>query len=270
MEVAVMVVRDLMHRGLYTCPPETRLGDAARLLVEHHVHAVVVADEGGEPLGVLSDTDLLTGEWLGTDEESLAVMQELTAGELMTSPAATIDADTPAADAAARLRREHVSRLVVTEAGRPVGVIAVSDLVGSLATPSGRREAVADVMSWGIVTCLPETPLPAAARAMQERRSRSVLVVDRSGAPLGIVTGHDLLAIYENGASDATVADLMHPPLTIGPGASLREAADQMLRHEVHRLIVVADDDQAQMPLGLISTSDIVVEMAAAESVWQA
>jgi CBS domain-containing protein len=50
----------------------------------------------------------------------------------------------------------------------------------------------------------------------------------------------------------------------------LREAADQMLRHEVHRLLVVAPDDPAQVPLGLISTSDIVGEMAAPESVWQA
>lgn len=35
------------------------------------MHAAVVAAEGGEPLGVVSDTDLLAGEWLGGDPEGL-------------------------------------------------------------------------------------------------------------------------------------------------------------------------------------------------------
>jgi CBS domain-containing protein len=265
-----MLVRDLMHPGLFTCPSQSRLGDVARLLVEHHVHAVIVTDASGEPVGVLSDTDLLAGEWLSTDDASLSTMQEITAGELMTSPPQTIDADAPASEAAALLRRERLSRLLVMEAAVPVGVIAVSDLVRELALPSGQRGTVADVMSWAIVTCLPETPVPAAARAMLERRSRSVVVVDRRGRPLGVVTGHDLLSLHDGGGLASTVEPLMHPPLMIAPDASLREAADQMLRHEVHRLVVVASADPVQIPLGLISTWDIVAEMAAPESVWQA
>jgi len=265
-----MLVRDLMHSGLFTCPPDSRLGDVARLLVRHHIHAVVVTDPSGEPLGVLSDTDLLAGEWLSTDEASLATMQAVTAVELMSSPPATVDADAPAKEAAERLRRDHLSRLVVMDDGVPVGVIAVSDLVRHLAQPSGERGTVADVMSWAIVTCLPETPVRGAARAMVERRSRSVVVVTLTGSPVGVVTGHDLLSVYDGGGLDSTVADFMHPPLMIGPDATLREAADQMLRHEVHRLIVVAPEDPAQIPLGLVSTSDILAEMAAPESVWQA
>ena len=83
-----------------------------------------------------------------------------------------------------------------------------------------------------------------------------------------MLTGTDLLALYR-GDTDQTVAELMRPPLTIGPDASLREAADRMLEHEVHRL-VVDEDDGARMPLGLNSTFDIVAEMAAPGSVWRA
>src|SRR5436190_12596502 len=134
-----MLVRDLMHTGLFTCPSESRLGDVARLLVKHHVHAVIVSDASGEPVGVLSDTDLLAGEWLSTDEASLSTMQEVTAGELMSSPPATVDADAPASEAAARLRSERLSRLLVMDDGRPVGVVAVSDLVRGLARGTGER-----------------------------------------------------------------------------------------------------------------------------------
>jgi CBS domain-containing protein len=264
-----MLVRELMHPGLFTCPLQTRLGDVARLLKQHAVHAMIVTDADGRPAGVLSDTDLLAGEWLSTEQASLATMQGITAGELMSSPVATVDADASASDVAERLRRENLSRLVVTEDGHPVGVIAISDLLRDLARPSAGRSTVADVMSWAIVTCLPDTPVTAAARAMQERRSRSVVVVDRGGAPLGVVTGMDLLSVYDRSADELKVAQLMRAPLTIAPDASLREAADEMLRHEVHRLVVVDPGDSARIPLGLVSTSDIVAEMAAPESVWQ-
>lgn len=259
-------VLDLMHRGLVTCPPETTLGEAAALLVRERIHAVVVPGEDGAPPGVLSDTDLLSGEWLSTDAEGLAEMRTITAGELQTTPAATIDAAAPAAEAARRLREEHLSRLVVVEDGAPVGVVSVSDLVRSLAAGSTGRADVRAAMSHAFVACLPETPVRGLARAMTERRSRSVVVLDRSGRAVGIVTGHDLLALVERGDEGATAADLMHEPLTISPGATLAEAADRMLEHEVHRLLVVDADGCA---LGVISTWDVLAGMAEPGSVWR-
>jgi CBS-domain-containing membrane protein len=74
-------VRDLMHRGLITCKTTTTLGQVATLLTEHHVHALIVTDRDSRPVGVISDFDLLAGEWLSTDEASLATMRALTAGD---------------------------------------------------------------------------------------------------------------------------------------------------------------------------------------------
>ena len=54
-------------------------------------------------------------------------------------------------------------------------------------------------MSYAIVTCLPDTSLDAAARAMTERRSRSIVVVDNSGLAVGVITGNDLPLLYAPG-----------------------------------------------------------------------
>jgi CBS domain-containing protein len=62
----------------------------------------------------------------------------------------------------------------------------------------------------------------------------------------------------------------MHEALTIHPGASLREAADKMIEHHHHRLIVVDPNQEHGIPLGAISSFDIVAEMAQPGSVWQA
>lgn len=263
------LVRDLMRPALIACPPDTTLGEAAVLLVKHRLHALLVADTTGQLLGIISDIDLLTGEWLSTDAVNLATMRAMSVSTLMSSPPATIEADAPASQAATRMQLEHLHRLVVMEEDQPVGVISVSDLVASLAHTSTERRTVAEVMSRGIVVCLTDTPLTAVARAMTERRSRSVVVVEAQGQPVGIVTGFDLLAFFEAGQANQPVSAVMHPPITIHPTASLREAADKMIQHHIHRLLVVNPDQPNSMPLGLISTSDIVAEMAEPGSVWR-
>ena len=265
------LVRDLMREGVVTCKADTALGEVAALLMGNHVHALFVANEQGAIEGVISDFDLLAAEWLSTDDESLQVMREMTAGELMSSPVETIAAEAPAAQAAQRMRRGGAHRLLVTEGEAPVGVISVSDLVADLAAAvSLGREKVADVMSQAMLVCRVETPLRELARAMTESGYRSVVVVDSSGAPKGIVTGFDLMPLYEDDRVERLAAgDVMHAPLTIGPQASLREAADLMIKHHYHRLVVVDPQEPQSMPLGLLSTYDIVAEMAQPESVWR-
>jgi CBS domain-containing protein len=61
---------------------------------------------------------------------------------------------------------------------------------------------------------------------------------------------------------------MTHPVVTGTPGTSLSAAVDRMLTHEIHRLVIV--DEHGRGPVGVLSTTDVVVEMAHEESVWQA
>ncbi|MEW6285678.1 MAG: CBS domain-containing protein [Chloroflexota bacterium] len=265
------LVRDLMHPGVLTCKPDATLGQVATLLDQNRVHALFVADRDGRILGVISDFDLMAGEWLSADPESLEVMRKLTAADLMSQPVDSVEANVPLAEAVHALIEKEVSRLLVTENGKPVGVISLSDFVASLsARIPTRRETVGDVMSDAILVCRGKTPVLSAARAMTSAGWRSVLVVDAKGKVLGVVSGKDLLRLVQNGANEnLIVRDVMHPALTIDIHASLREAADKMIQNHHHRLVVIDKDDPDAFPLGVISTFDIVAEMARPDSVWQ-
>jgi CBS domain-containing protein len=262
-------VRDVMHAGVITCPINITLGELTRLLVDKHVHAVFIEDDRGSIAGVISDIDLLTGEWLFTDEASLRVLKSVTAGELMSSPAASVETNVPLQQVAARMAEQHLHRLLVTDAGKPVGVISVSDIVRSLGHQDVIQRTVKEVMSQAIVVCLLDTPLAAVARGMSERRSRSVIVVESSGASKGIITGLDLMRfVGDNGFEQKMASDVMRAPITIFPEASLRDAADAMISHRIHRLVVIDSNQPETMPIGLISTSDIMIEMAQPGSTW--
>jgi CBS domain-containing protein len=266
------LVRDLMHRGLLTCRTDATLGRVAVLLNQNHVHALIVTDRDGRALGVISDFDLLAGEWLSSDSESLAVMRKLTAADLMSQPVDSVEADLTLSEAVSELITKEISRLLVTEKGKPVGVISLSDFVASIAREEdSKRDTIADVMSDAILVCRDQTPIYSAARTMTQAGWRSVLVVDAKGKSLGVVSGQDLLPFVQNGVDETlTVSDVMHPALTIDIHASLREAADKMIQNHHHRLVVVDDTNPEAFPLGIISSFDIVAQMARPDSVWQA
>jgi CBS domain-containing protein len=266
------LVRDLMRIGVLTCKPEATLGDVASSLSENHVHALFIVGQDDEIIGIITDFDLLAGEWLSGDPQGLAVMRKLTARDLMSSPVSIIEATAPAKEAARSMLERVERRLLVVENNKPVGVISVSDIVTYLAQRAiTRREKVVDVMSDVFLTCRDKTPIPSAARAMTSSGWRSVLIVDALGKPLGVVSGLDLLRFcdLEGGCEKITVAEVMHPALTIRMDATLQEAAQELIENHYHRLIVVDPAEPDTIPLGIVSSFDIVAEMARSGSVWQ-
>ncbi len=263
-------VRDLMHRGMITCRTSATLGQVAVLLTQNRIHAIYVLDRQDRVVGVLTDFDLLTGEWLGTDEPSLSAMRTMTAGELMSTPPNTVRADALVEEAARLMKENDYKRLLAIDDGRPVGVLSISDLIASLAEVGIHRGTVADVMSRVMLVCRSETPVSEIARGLTYAGYRSVLVVSAEGRAMGVVSGLDFLdAVQDPGKLRVTAADVLHPTLTIQPTASLREAADMMIGQHHHRLIVLDPQDEHAMPIGIISSVDIVAEMAQPGSVWQ-
>ncbi len=263
--------RDLMHHGVITCRPDATLGQVAVMLTQHRIHALYVADHQNRVTGVITDFDLLTGEWLSSDDASLSAMRTMTAGEMMSSPPATIEADAPISEAVRLMKEKNYKRLLAMHAGQQVGVLSISDLIASLArTTALNRDKVADVMARVMLVCRKESTVMDVARGMTTSGYRSVLVIDGAGRALGVVSGLDILDFAQDGARlHATAEEVMHPALTIKHSATLREAADMMIEHYHHRLIVVDPDNPNAMPVGVVSSVDIVAEMAQPGSVWQ-
>jgi CBS domain-containing protein len=265
-------VKDLMHKGIITCPPNASLGKVAAMLNQHHVHALIVAESVDKPLGIISDFDLLAGEWLSVDRESLDAMRKMTARDLMTAPIESIESAAAVEDAAKKFLDKQIHRMLVVENSEAVGVISISDFVRDIAAhEEAKRESIADVMSDTMLVCRDKTPITSIARTMTLTGWRSVIVVNSKGKPLGVVTGNDLIRhTWKSAIEKLTVSDVMNRNLvTIDINASLQEAANLMIQNHRHRVIVVDTNDPESFPLGVISSFDIVAEMARPGSVWQ-
>jgi chloride channel protein, CIC family len=79
-------------------------------------------------------------------------------------------------------------------------------------------------------------------------------VVDRRGVVVGVVTRRDLLEPAADG--DAPVLEIVkRPPITVGEGASMRDALEAMVEADVGRLPVV--DDRGRLS-GFLTRSDVL------------
>ncbi|GIV57822.1 MAG: hypothetical protein KatS3mg042_0735 [Rhodothermaceae bacterium] len=103
----------------------------------------------------------------------------------------------------------------------------------------------------------PDTTAEEAARRMAAARTGALLVMQH-GVLLGILTDRDLRdRLVAQGLPPTTpVAALMSTPVhTIPLQASLFEAMMRMIRHDVHRLVVV--EPEQQRPVGLLTDRDL-------------
>ncbi|GHJ32239.1 MULTISPECIES: CBS domain-containing protein [Streptomyces] len=115
-------VRDVMTRPVISVHPDASLVEAAQLMRAQDIGEVMVAHDG-ELLGVLTDRDI-TLRAVAEGVDPLAV----TCHTVCTADPVTIGPDEEVATAAALMRRHAVRRLPVVEAGRPLGVIRLSDV----------------------------------------------------------------------------------------------------------------------------------------------
>ncbi|HEX9581240.1 MAG TPA: CBS domain-containing protein [Gemmatimonadales bacterium] len=129
---------------------------------------------------------------------------------------------------------------------------------------------VAELMHMELRTVTPDTTIADAIGVLSEAHISALPVVDRRHHLVGVLSTTDVLnaAAETAGAEErerlfeqTQVSEIMTSrPATIAPDGDVKEAAQQMLYLEVHRLFVV---DEGQL-VGVISQSDIVRAVALA------
>lgn len=133
-------VEDLMTREVVRVRLQIPFKDIAAMFAEHRITAVPVIDEHDRVVGVVSEADLLRheaaqrdpyGRVAGALDTGRPRADGESAGQLMTAPAVTGKPYWNVVEAARVMEQHKVKRLpVVDEAGRLIGIISRSDLMG--------------------------------------------------------------------------------------------------------------------------------------------
>jgi predicted transcriptional regulator len=116
-------VRDIYHKGVILCKPDSPLQEVVRVMADTEIHAVMVTErEGQPPVGVVSHIDVIAHYG-----EDLTAIQ---AQDVMTSKVISISEDATVGEAAKKLLESNIHRLLVmNEEGRPVGILSTTDII---------------------------------------------------------------------------------------------------------------------------------------------
>ena len=115
-------VRDLIRRPPITIPKTATLLEAADVMTKYNIGALVVMDQAGKPVAVLSERDVVRAI-------SMRMPLSTPVEAFMSVGLVTVDANDDVRKAAELMWVNNIRHLVVTEAGQVIGVISIRDII---------------------------------------------------------------------------------------------------------------------------------------------
>ena len=128
---------------------------------------------------------------------------------------------------------------------------------------------VGDVMALDPVVIKANASLTEAAELLDRHHISGLPVVDGSGSLVGVLSQTDLVRarstqyLWANWPGLAVRHLMTSPAITVHRSTPLVLAASRMEHQHIHRLVVVADDDET-LPIGVLSMTDLVHAIAMA------
>jgi transcriptional regulator len=118
-------VRDYINHRLITIPSTASVQDALVVLAKNDIHGAPV-EKGGDIVGIVTYTDLGRAISRNRSDDNVT--------GIMTANVITIEEDRPMYEAVALMNQNRIGRLLVTDGGKPKGMITRMDVISRLTT----------------------------------------------------------------------------------------------------------------------------------------
>ena len=187
--------------------------------------------------------------------------------QIMTSNVITIDKNLPLTNAIDAMQRHEISRLVVTDAKKIVGVLTEKDIMRELGSTKTSRLPpehihISNLMTANPITVAPEVTAKRAAEIMLEH-DISCLPVVAGGELLGITTKLDFAKVCMD-FDDIFAGQVMQAsPITVSPGDRAIHARKLLLEEDLVGLPVV----EGGSLVGVVTTRNLAMKLAAFQEV---
>jgi CBS domain-containing protein len=142
-----ITAEQVMTKQVISVPETASLAEVVRLLADHDISGIPVARPDLTLAGVISEKDFLSKMGGGKSPSFMHVILQciehtgciaadvsnLTAAEIMSSPAVTISGTTPLFEVADIMDHHNINRVpVIDDVGRLAGIVARSDLIQTM------------------------------------------------------------------------------------------------------------------------------------------
>lgn len=150
--MSAWLAEDIMNPDVLTVRDDMLVRDLALFLTEHEISGAPVVDAGGRPVGVVSETDVVSVDRAGRREDAsgpapyylrafenrnsvdsirgLRVEEEaLTVSDIMTPVVISVARDMPVSRIARLMLNDHIHRVIVREGESIAGIVTSFDML---------------------------------------------------------------------------------------------------------------------------------------------
>ena len=225
--------------------------DAMKLMSDKSI-SCVIAFEHGEPIGILTERDIVfAANWL-------LGQPDLLINQVMNKPVMTASSDMKITQAQRVFRQHNIRHLVVLDARLDMaGVFTQTDLVRSLSGEAftGITDVI-ELMTSKVLTVTRDVPARYALSLMA-RRSISCVVVVEDSFPVGMFTERDVVRCVAERVDLATasVGDVMSSSIVTVPMTTAPHATISIMQEKTVRRVLVVDD--LGSVAGILTQTDI-------------
>ncbi len=133
-----------------------------------------------------------------------------TAADVMTPAPRTCSPFSTVLEAVLIFRDADCGAVPIVDQGKPLGILTDRDVALALSEyPDLAGRAVADIMTKGVITVTPETPLSHVEATMTDNGVRRVVVIDNDGRIVGILSWADLVQEETDAKVGEVVSDVL-------------------------------------------------------------
>lgn len=126
------------------------------------------------------------------------------------------------------------------------------------------KQSVLQAKRLEVWTCTRDATLGEVAQRMVEEDISCLVVVDDQEYLHGIITRTDLLRALiccDDWESHPVEDYMVQDVVTVQPAASLEEVAHILLEKQIHRVVVVRQEENHLRPMSVVSSADLVYHM---------
>lgn len=157
------------------------------------------------------------------------------------------------------LIRHNIGRVVVQLNKKPVGIITEKDITRAVSLFSQKpiaKISASDVMSKDLITVDTSSSIFDCARLMMKNNISSIIVIDKNGALVGVVTKTDLVSTFlvESTASLTISKVMTKKVITVDPEDSIYLVQSVLINNKISRVVVAKN----KTPVGIITYRDFV------------
>jgi predicted transcriptional regulator len=228
---------------------EVSLFEAIGFMARRGIGNMIVTDDEGTPLGILTEREILAQLALHKTLPNIQV------NEIKLQKFEKLAPDTSIYEAAKTLFSKKARLLVFSEHDKPVGIITASDLLRAF-RKTDYSPSISSVISKKIYMCAYNDKILDAIELMHKKRIGSV-IIERLEDNYGIFTERDLIFKVLNNKvpiNEKLKLYSVFPLVTADEDISAREAASIMAAKNIKRLVLTKNDDI----VGIVTARDLV------------